>query len=71
MDIYEVITLIIALIGAIAGAVYFGRFKLLIKELKEAFTVLDMAMEDDKITKEELKKVIKEFLDIVKIFRKQ
>lgn len=71
MDIYEVVTLVIALIGVLAGAIYFGKFKTLVKELKEAFTVLDFAMADDKITKEELKKVVKEFLDIVKIFKKQ
>jgi len=70
MDLYEIVTLVIALIGVIAGTIYFGKFKTLIKELKEAFTVLDLAMEDDKITKEESKKVVKEFLDIVKIFKK-
>jgi len=53
------------------GGVYFGKAKLFFKELEEFAKAGREALEDDKITKEELKHVVAELLDIVQIFRKK
>ena len=71
MDLYEVAVLAIGIIIALVGGVYFGKAKTFVKELREAFDKLDDAVQDDKITKEELKEIVKEFLDVAKIFIKK
>jgi len=64
MDIYHIASLIIALIFAFLGATWYTKFKVLVKEIKEAFETLDEALEDDTITKEELIKIVTEALDV-------
>ena len=71
MDVYEIVVLAIGIVMALVGGVYFGKAKTFIKELREAFDKLDDALQDDKITKEELKEIVKEFLDVVRVFIKK
>jgi len=71
MDVYEIVVLAIGIVMALVGGVYFGKAKTFIKELREAFDKLDDALQDDKITKEELKEIVKEFLDVVRVFVKK
>ena len=57
-----IITILIGIFGA-----YFLYFKGKLKEVKEFVNVLWEAIQDDKITKDELEKIIKEFMDIWKM----
>ena len=55
------------------AAVYVGKYlvtvKSLIKELGESFTVTSRAIEDGAVTTEELEAIIKEWTDVLKIFK--
>lgn len=51
------------------GAKYLIVLKSFIKELGEAITSLSNAIDDDKITTDELANVIKEWRDVLKIFK--
>lgn len=68
MEIYETIAVIVTALATIFGITFWAKGKLIIREIREAFAVLDDALQDDKVTVEELKKVVKEFTDIAKIF---
>lgn len=68
MEWYEIAASIIVVLTAVFGVTFWAKFKLLVKEIREAFTVLDNALADDKLTAEEIKGIVKEFVDIVKIF---
>jgi hypothetical protein len=47
------------------GATFVGlRYKKLVDEIKEVFTVLQEAYEDGKLDKDEQKKIMKEILDV-------
>ncbi len=68
MEWYEVVAIIVTALATIFGVSFWAKGKLIVREIREAFAVLDDALQDDKITVEELKKVVKEFTDIAKIF---
>lgn len=71
MDYLNTIAILITAFAAIFAGTYFSKFKLLVKELKEAFYALDEVMQDDEITIEELKRVVKEFKDVLFVFMKK
>lgn len=50
--------------------VYWRRLKSVIKELAEALVVLSSAVEDDKLTRDELKQIVEEFGDVIAEFIK-
>lgn len=58
-----ILTAIIGVFSVFAGK-YWKKAKAFIKELGEALTTVTSALADDKITAEEMKKVVKEFMDV-------
>ena len=62
-----------ALITAgIAIAVHYPRYrrmKRMLKELGEAFMVTYMALKDDRITENEVRRILKEYEDVYRTFR--
>ncbi len=65
---WETAAIIITALAGIFGLSFWAKSKLIVKEIREAFSVLEEAMSDDKITADEARKVVKEFVDIGKIF---
>ena len=66
--IAEILTIILALLSLYFGSKY-KKAKQVMKELAEAMDKTYKAIEDNKITKDELKQVIKEWADVLKIWR--
>ena len=66
--IAEILTIALALLSSFFGAKY-RKAKRIMKELAEAMDKTYKALEDDKVTKEELKQVIKEWKDVLEIWR--
>lgn len=71
MDWFGTVAVIVTAFAAIFAGTYFSKFKLLVKELKEAFFALDEVLADDEVAVEELKRVIKEFKDVLLVFVKK
>ncbi len=68
MEWYSTLAIIVTALAGIFGLTFWAKAKLLVIEVREAFTVLEEAMADDEITAEEIKKIVKEFVDIGKVF---
>lgn len=68
MEWFDVVAIVVTAFAAIFAGSYFSKFKLLVKELKEAFLALDEVLQDDDVTVEELKRVVKEFQDVLLVF---
>jgi len=68
MEWFNVVAIVVTAFAAIFAGSYFSKFKLLVKELKEAFVALDEVLGDDDVTVEELKRVVKEFQDVLLVF---
>ena len=66
--IAEILTIVLALLSTFLGAKY-RKAKRIMRELAEAMDKTYKALEDDKVTKEELKQVIKEWKDVLEIWR--
>ena len=64
----EILTVVLALLSIFLGAKY-RKTKRIMKELAEAMDKTYKALEDDKVTKEELKQVIEEWKDVLEIWR--
>ena len=64
-----VITIVLGF-GVIGGSVWFIKTVKALKEVGEFLTVLGIAAEDKKITKEELVSIIKEGKDIINVWKK-
>jgi len=62
-------SVILAVLSAIFAAEW-KRAKNFLKETSEALTTLYDAIEDDKITKEEAKRIAKEFEDLIKLLKR-
>lgn len=71
MEWFNVVAILVTAFAAIFAGSYFSKFKLVVKELKEAFHALDEVLQDDEVTVEELKRVIKEFKDVLLVFVKK
>jgi len=65
----ELISAWVLSIGAVSALLL--KAKTIIKELAEALITLSDALEDDTLTKEEVNKIVKEFSDIIAIFKKK
>ena len=65
--IAEILTVILLLLSIYFGSGY-KKAKRIMKELAEAMDKTYKALEDDKITKEELKQIIKEWKDVLKVW---
>jgi len=63
----EVIT---SLVAGLAGA-FWLKGKKAIKELGEAIVTVTKALEDDKLSKEEVLEITKEFKDVIAVFAKK
>jgi len=63
MDWYEIAAVVLGL--GLALWTGWRAWKHIPKEIAEAFMAIADAIEDDKITREELKKIVEEFLDII------
>ena len=66
--IAEILTIILALLSLYFGSKY-KKAKQVMKELAEAIDKTYKALEDNKITEEELKGVLKEWKDLLEIWR--
>ena len=66
--IAEILAIVLALLSIYFGSKY-RKAKRIMKELAEAMDKTYKALEDDKVTKEELKQVIKEWKDVLEIWR--
>jgi len=68
MDWEWIITAVLAVVGMVLGG-YLKRVKRLLKELAEALKTTVDAIENDVVTREELKKMVKEWKDVLKAVR--
>ncbi len=68
MDWLEITGIVAVLIGALWGG--WKLLKSIPREIAEALTAIADAIEDDNITREELKGIIKKFGDIVEVVKK-
>ncbi len=68
MEWYNTLAIVVTALAAVFGVTFWAKAKLIITEVTEALTVLKEAMADDKITVPEIKKIVKEFTDILKVF---
>ena len=63
----EIITsLLFGLVG-----IFFLKTKKVLKEVGDVLTTLVDALEDDKLSKEEVREIAKEFMDIIDLFKKK
>ena len=62
MDWYEIAGIVMGAIGLLWGG--WKLLKHIPREIAEAFTVIANAIEDDNITREELKQIVESFRDI-------
>jgi uncharacterized protein YgfB (UPF0149 family) len=67
MDIVQVITGFILGLGLVLP--FFLKTKQVVKEIKDVLVTIDAALDDNSISLEEAKSVLKELKDIVGIFR--
>ncbi len=67
MDIVQVITGFILGLGLVLP--FFLKTKQVVKEIKDVLVTIDAALEDNSISLEEAKSVLKELKDIVGIFK--
>ena len=65
--IAEILTIILALLSIFLGAKY-KKAKQIMKEVAEAMDETYKYIEDNKITEAELKKVLKEWKDVLKVW---
>lgn len=71
MSVYEWVSLAVIVATSLFGGIYFTKFKAFVRELRELVDVFDDALQDDSITKEEWKQIVKEALDLLKFFVKK
>ena len=64
----EILTMVLALLSIFLGVKY-KKAKKIMKEVAEAMDKTYKAIEDNEITEEELKQVVKEWADVLKIWR--
>jgi hypothetical protein len=64
-----IISLIIGALGLVAGGLYWSKFKTIIKQMKVILDLIINAIEDDKITREELDLIVKEIKDLFELFK--
>ena len=64
----EILTIVLALLSIFLGVKY-KKAKQIIKEVAEAMDKTYKAIEDNEITEEELKQLVKEWADVLKIWR--
>ena len=67
--IAEILAVVFGVAATFLGVKY-QKVKKTVKEVGEAITVTANAIDDDKITEEELKMVVKEWKDVVSIWAK-
>lgn len=67
--IAEIMTVVFGVAATFLGVKY-QKAKKTVKEIGEAITVTANAIDDNKITEEELKEVVKEWNDVVSIWTK-
>lgn len=66
--VYEIVAVLVSFgIGVVATRRYYQKVKASVKELKECIEVVEKALEDDRITKEEVNRLFKE---CIKDFRR-
>ena len=65
----EIITGFILSLGFVSTLLF--KAKKVVKELAEALLVLSSALEDDKLSKDEVAEIIDEFSDIIEVFKKK
>lgn len=66
MDGYQIALIVISVLLVLAG----GYIKLLSREVKELFSTISEALQDNKITPEELSQILKEGKDVKDVIMK-
>ena len=71
MDVLSIISMVFGVLAGSIGAVGIVVLKIkdVTKELGELFVVVADALEDGKLTKEELQSIIKEAKDVLEVFK--
>jgi len=69
MDVITIISLVIGLLGLIAGGVYWTKFKDIIQQVKVIIDLILDAVEDDDITRQELDIIVKEAKALFELFK--
>lgn len=64
-----IIAVVIGLAGMIAGGVYWKKFKDIVAQVKVILQIILDAVEDDKITREELDIIVKEAKELFELFK--
>ncbi len=68
MEIWQILTIALGLLTILFGA-FWGKAKLVVKQLKVILTVISEAIEDDEITREELKLINEEIKRLIELFK--
>ena len=68
MDFYEIGAVVVGFIGLLVGG--FKAWQHIPREIEEAFRAVADAVEDDDISREDLKKIVEEFMDVLNLIRK-
>lgn len=69
LDNIEIISSFILGIGALSP--FLMKAKKITKELGDILVTISKALEDKKLTKEEIQSIVKEFKDIIEVFKKK
>jgi hypothetical protein len=64
-----VISVVIGLAGMIFGGIYWSKFKTVVEQVKIILDGIIAAIEDDKITREELDIIVKEAKKLFELFK--
>lgn len=64
-----IISVVIGVLGMIAGGIYWKKFKDIIKQVKVILDLIISAIEDDQITREELDMIVKEAKKLFELFK--
>ena len=63
------ISIFIAVLGMIAGGVYWSKLKAVVKQVGVLFDMIIAAIEDDQVTREELDMIVKEAKELFNLFK--
>ena len=70
MELYQILTLIFALLAGFFG-LYWFKAKSVITEIGVLFTIISEALADDTLTKEELQLIVDQIKKILSSFKKE
>jgi len=64
--LYEVVAVVVSfLMGFGVAKLYYARFKSILHEMREVIDAMDDALKDDRVTKDEVQKIVGEAKDLL------